>query len=306
MSERIASGQIPGSERPDESESSETQVLTELWTYPIKSAGGVKLQHSAVELRGLQYDRRWMLVDASGRLLTQRRHPKMRLIELEILPPDSHDVLCVTAPGMPPLRVPRRAQGVLVHTQVWKDQASGHSVSEAASAWFTAFLGTGCELLHMPDDDARAQQGKPFSSLLSFADGNPFHLVSQASVADLNARLARPVQASDFRPNLVVSGGRPYAEDYWRSIQIGPLRFQVVESCARCCVLNVSLNVGGDAQMTAEPLRTLASYRRHGQAVQFGQNMLQGAALHQPGSVLEVGMPVVTLERADTRNPSYA
>ena len=303
MSERVPTDmQQPDELNTAETNPSEPLILTELWTYPIKSAGGVRLQRSAVEMRGLEHDRRWMLVDASGKLLTQRRHPRMRLIELEILPPDFSDVLCIRAPGMPPLRVPRVAQGALVHTQVWKDTTSGHRVSGAASEWFSTFLGVACELLHMPDDDTRAQRGKPFSSLLSFADGNPFHLVTQASVADLNARLARPVLACDFRPNLVVSGGLPYAEDYWRFIQIGPLRFQVVESCARCCVPNVN----DEAQMTAEPLRTLASYRRRGQAVQFGQHLLQGESLFGPGGVLAVGMPVVILERADSRNPSYA
>ncbi|WP_407571693.1 MOSC domain-containing protein [Deinococcus altitudinis] len=277
-------------------------TLTELWTYPIKSVGGVRLTCSAVEPRGLEHDRRWMLVDARGELVTQRQHPKMRVIEVSLRPQDDAEhVLLVEAPGMSPLLVPRRPDGARVAARVWNDATSGLPVSAQASAWFSSYLGLPCVLLHMPDDDARAQQNKPFTSLLSFADGNPFHLVSETSVADLNTRLERPVVPLTFRPNLVVSGELPYAEDFWRLIRVGPLQFQVVESCARCSVLNVS----PQGEMTAEPLRTLARLRRRGKAVPFGQNMLQGAPYYRAGGVLEVGMPVVVVERAEVPNPSY-
>lgn len=276
-------------------------TLSELWIYPIKSAGGVRLERSAVEPRGLRHDRRWVLLSSSG-VLTQRQHPNMRLIQIELLPEtDTLSVLLVQAPGMPPLMVPRQPEGELRTTHVWNDATTGQVVSPAASAWFSTFLQTDCDLLYMPDDDTRAQQGKPFSSLLSYVDGNPFHLVTQASLADLNARLEHPTTALSFRPNLVISGGQPYAEDFWRLIRIGPLRFQVVESCARCSVLNVTV----EGRMGAEPLRTLAGYRRQGQAIQFGQHMLQGASLYQPDGLLEVGMPVVPLEVAESPNPSY-
>jgi uncharacterized protein len=277
-------------------------TLSELWTYPIKSAGGVRLLRAEIEPRGLKHDRRWMLATADGTILTQRHYPQMSLIELSLRPDtDPEHALLVEAPGMPPLRVPRRAEGELVSLQVWDDPVTGRVVSPGVSDWFSDFLKTDCRLLHMPDDDARAQRDKPFSSLLSYADGNPFHLVTEASVADLNTRLARPAATRSFRPNLVVRGGSPYAEDFWRRIQIGPLTFQVVESCARCSVLNVT----ADGHMTAEPLRTLAGYRRQGQAVQFGQNLLQGSSYYLSGSVLEAGMPVRVLEVATDRNPSY-
>jgi uncharacterized protein len=235
-------------------------------------------------------------------VLTQRQYPQMSLIELRVLPDtDPENALLVEAPGMPPLRVPRVAQGELVSLQVWDDPVTGRVVSPGVSDWFSAFLETDCRLLHLPDDDVRAQRDKPFSSLLSYADGNPFHLVTETSVADLNLRLTRPAELRSFRPNLVVRGGMPYAEDCWRQIQVGPLTFLVVESCARCSVLNVT----PDGRMGAEPLRTLAGYRREGQAVQFGQHLLQGAAHFQPGSLLEVGMPVTVVDLAAVRNPSY-
>lgn len=280
----------------------EPLILSELWTYPIKSAGGVSLQRSEVLPRGLKHDRRWMLLGSGGEVLTQRQFPQMRQIRVSLLPDtDAQDALWVEAPGMPPLRVPRSPLGPLCQARIWNDVTAAQSVSPTVSAWFSTFLNTDCQLLYMPGGAERAQSGKPFSSLLSFADGNPFHLVTEVSVADLNTRLARQVCAADFRPNLVLSGGLPYAEDHWRLISIGGVRIRVVESCARCGVLNVT----DDARMTAEPLRTLAGYRRQGQAILFGQNVMQGADLHRADSFLQVGTPVMVEKTSDIANPSY-
>ena len=282
-------------------------VLSALMVYPIKSAGGFSLTRARLEPRGLEHDRRWMVVKSDGHLATQREFPEMSLIRVSLTPGTDQDhVLLVEAPGMPPLPVPRVPEGPAVQTRVWDDAVTGVVVSRAASDWFGRFLAPGCDLLYMPDSAKRAQTGKPFSSLLSFADGNPFHLVGEASVAELNAQLTRRVGPETFRPNLVVSGAAPYDEDFWRRISVGPLEFLVVESTARCSVLNVSYDqFRATAQAGAEPLRTLARTRRRGQSVIFGQNMLQGPALFRPGSSLEVGWPVTVLERADVPNPTY-
>ena len=287
--------------RPDVSEH-EPLTLSALWTYPIKSAGGVRLQHSQVVPRGLKHDRRWMVMGSGQEVLTQRQWPQMRQIRVCLLPDtDAQDALWVEAPGMPQLRVPRSPQGPLIQARIWSDATAAHVVSPTVSAWFSTFLKTDCQLLYMPDEAERAQTGKPHRSLLSFVDGNPFHLVTQTSVDDLNTRLERQMCPGDFRPNLVLSGGQPYAEDHWRLIRIGDVRLKVVESCARCGVLNVT----DDARMSAEPLRTLAGYRRQGQAIQFGQNVMQGADLYRAGSFLQVGMPVVVEKTSDIANPSY-
>ena len=282
-------------------------VLSALMVYPVKSAGGFSLSRSRLEPRGLEYDRRWMVVKSDGSLATQREFPEMSLIRVSLMPTTDQDhVLLVEAPGMPALSVPRVPEGPVVQTRVWDDAVMGVVVSRAASSWFGRFLAPGCDLLYMPDTAERAQTGKPFSSLLSFADGNPFHLVCEASVAELNTRLTRSVSPETFRPNLVVRGAAPYEEDFWRRISVGPLEFLVVESTGRCSMVNVTSDQpGATVQAGAEPLRTMSRTRRRGQAVIFGQNMVQGPALFRPGSMLEVGWPVAVLERADVPNPTY-
>lgn len=272
-------------------------TLSALYIYPIKSAGGIPLQSSEVGPRGLRHDRRWMVVDPAGRLVTQREFPKMRLIRVRL----GSSGLEVEAPVMPPLEVPYQPQGEPRHAEVWGDAMSGVSVSAEAKRWFSLYLSEGCDLLYMPDEVERWQGGKPYRSLLSFADGNPFHLITEASVAYLNAQLRRPVTAETFRPNLVIGGGEAYSEDFWRRIQVAELRLAVVESCARCCVVNVT----PEGRMTAEPLRTLARTRSRGKAVLFGQHLVQDAPPAERFGYLKVGDMVEVLEVGSTANPVY-
>mgnify|MGYP001828911861 CR=1 FL=1 len=123
---------------------------------------------------------------------------------------------------------------------------------------------------------------------VGFADGFPFLLISQASLDDLNRRLAQPVAMLRFRPNLVVAGCEAFAEDGWRRIRVGELEFRVAKPCSRCIIPTIDPSTG---QRGVEPLRTLNSYRRRGNKVYFGQNLV-----HESAGRLAVGMPVEVLE----------
>ncbi|UQN09044.1 MOSC domain-containing protein [Deinococcus sp. QL22] len=273
-------------------------TLSALYIYPIKSAGRVSLNSAQIGPRGLHHDRRWMVVDAAQRPLTQRECPAMRLIEVAL----NENGLAVTAPRMPPLAVPWQPLGQRTTADMWGQQLGGISVSAEASAWFTAYLSQPCNLIFMPEQEQRWQpEGRPYRSQLGFADGNPFHLVSEVSVADLNLSLGRPVDTHNFRPNLVVSGGSAYQEDYWRLIRIGALTFEVVESCARCSVLNVT----AAGTRSAEPLRSMARLRREGQAIIFGQHLVQHAFYSERTGFLRVGDALEVVELGTTRNPVY-
>jgi uncharacterized protein YcbX len=269
-----------------------------LYIYPIKSAGGVALRHSELGPRGLNHDRRWMVTDAAGRPVTQREFPGMRLIGVTL----SAGGLSVLAPGMPPLSVPWQPQGGRRAVDMWGDPLSGVTVSAQATAWISAYLGGAFDLVHLPDDARRVQPDyKPYHSLLSFVDGNPFHLIGEASLAEFNRHLSRPVGHAEFRPNVVIGGAQPYAEDFWRRIRIGTVAFEVVESCARCAVVNVR----PDGTRGAEPLRALARVRRHGQAAVFGQHLVQDAPDADRTGRLQVGDAVQVVEAAQTVNPVY-
>ncbi len=280
-----------------------TLTVSALYIYPIKSAGGIPLLHSGIGPRGLTHDRRWMVIDAAGRPVTQREFSSMRLIGVAL----TDAGLRVTAPGRPDLTVPWQPQGERRAVDMWGNPLSGVTVSAEATTWASAFLGGDFDLVYLPDDVQRWQPAdRPYGSLLSFVDGNPVHLISEASLADFNRHLSRPVGHAEFRPNLVIEGSEAYAEDFWRRIRIGSNRadavaFEVVESCARCAIVNVQ----PDGTRGAETLRTLARVRRHGKAAVFGQHLVQDAPHDRRTGQLHVGDTVEVIAVDATVNPVY-
>lgn len=265
--------------------------LSALYRFPVKSLGGERLRRAEVDALGLAGDRRWMVVDAaSGRFLTQRQYGRMAQIAALWLDPAT---LHLGAPGRPGLRVAvPPADRALREVVVWRDSLAVPDAGDAAAQWLSEFLGQDCRLVHVPESRARqvdpayAQDG----DRVGFADGFPLLLIGQASLDDLAARVGRPLDMLRFRPNLVVEGAAPYAEDGWRRLRIGSVEFEVVKPCSRCAIPTLDPHSGARGD-DGEPLRTLASYRRDADGVYFGQNLIQ-----RGGGMLEVGMPVTLLD----------
>jgi uncharacterized protein YcbX len=258
--------------------------LSDLRLYPIKSCGGIAVDEWEVDERGLRHDRRWMLVDETGSFMSQRKLPRMALIKVRL----ESDGLVVDAPGMSSLQVPfGPPDGKPMLARVWNDLVEAQTVDD--DSWFSEFLGVSCKLVYLPDESVRqvdpayAEPG----DRVSLADGFPFLLISEASLADLNARLEQPLPMDRFRPNVVVGGCEPFAEDGWRGVRIGQLTFRVVKPCARCTITTVDHE---SATKGKEPLRTLARFRRAGNKVLFGQNLI-----HDETGTLRIGDPVQIL-----------
>ncbi len=254
--------------------------LTGLNIYPIKSARGIPLEVSAVDEFGLRYDRRWMVVDESGVFLSQRSHPRLALVA----PSLRGGMLQVDAPGMPTLQTPLHPkETVATRVTVWDDTCPATWVGDRAAEWFSGFLGYPCSLVHMAEQVVRPADPAfaPAGVRVSFADGFPFLIISEESLADLNGRLSKPLPMNRFRPNLVVAGAEPFAEDTWDVIQIGGIRLRVVKPCARCLVTTTDQASG---ERGKEPLRTLATYRKVNGEVMFGQN-----AVHEGTGRFRVG-----------------
>jgi uncharacterized protein YcbX len=228
-----------------------------------------------------------MIIDASGGFLTQREFPAMALIVPEL----EQGALRVMAPGMPELGVRTDLYGPRRDAVIWNDTCEVIDQGAAAAEWFTAYLGTECRLACWAPDVVRQVDPTraPPGAEVGFADGFPFLLALESSLADLNARLPEPLPMERFRPNLVVDGVAPFEEDHWKSFGINGITFSVVKPCARCAITTVDQRTG---RVAKEPLRTLATFRRvQGEGVMFGQNVL-----HNRGGTLEVGM-VVDVER---------
>lgn len=246
--------------------------LQDIYIYPIKSLGGIRLEEAVLEERGFRYDRRWMLVDKLGMFITQRTHPLLALLQVEIVA----DGLVVFHKQHPEQRIvipflPMTQR--FMQVTIWEDTVEGQVVQEEVSVWFQQILGLDCELVCMPLSTQRKLKEKYAvnGESVSFADGMPYLIIGQESLNDLNDRLEKPVPMDRFRPNLVFSGGTPFVEDEWKEIRIGEARFKVTKPCARCVLTTVDQ---ATAEKSKEPLKTLAAYRTFNNNVMFGQNML--------------------------------
>jgi len=267
--------------------------LTSIFIYPVKSLAGISVTAWPVTKTGLKYDRKWMLVDASGLFLSQRKLPRMALIHTLLT--DSELVLSAT--GMTDLAIPLEASGEeLISSTVWHHQGPALCVSHEADSWLSQFLGQPCRLVYQPDDCIRGVDpvyAKP-EDQTSFSDGFPFLIISEHSLAALNRSLDRPVSMSRFRPNLVVDGCNAYAEDEWREIRIGSIDFRLPKACSRCSVPAIDPNTGNTGK---EPLSTLNRLRNWNNKIYFGQN-----ALHDQCGLLSVG-DTVTVRLIGNKQP---
>jgi uncharacterized protein YcbX len=248
----------------------EPACLSSLYVYPIKSAAGFAPREWPVGALGLQYDRRWMVVRADGMMLTQRTHPRLG----QIHPTVGDGTLRIDTAGMPPLELPLEpGPSVAFPVTIWDDDCAATWAGERAARWFSDVLEADCSLVHIAESAARTVDPDyaPPGHRVGFADGFPFLLISEASLADLNRRLETPLPMNRFRPNLVIAGVEPFAEDHLGTFAIGDLRFTPVKPCDRCVITTTDQTTG---QRGVEPLRTLATYRRSNGKVLFGQNVI--------------------------------
>lgn len=268
-------------------------MLTAIRRYPVKSLRGDPVASATVEPWGLRGDRRWMLVDDAGVTITARECNQMLLLH----PTLTDEGLAVTAPGKPDLVVVRPDPADQRPVEVWGSRLTAARAGDEADAWFTAAMGRSAHLVYL-DDPTRRPTSPEFSNAddrVSFADGYPLLLTSEASLDALNdAVVARSEEASPllsmvrFRPSVVVSGAPAWAEDDWRRIRIGAAEFRLVKGCARCVLTTIDPDTAARAK---EPIASLARIRRWDGQTWFGVNLIPDT----PGVVINVGDPVEVL-----------
>lgn len=260
--------------------------VSALYLHPVKSLRGIRVERAELDARGLRGDRRWMVVDPEGGFLTQREHPRLALVHTALT--DGH--IQLTAPGMAPLTLPRVWDGPRQPVTVWRSTVPA-AAHPAGGGWLSDFLGRRCRLVHMPPDVHRAMNpdhARP-EERVSFADGYPLLITSQASLDALNQRLvqrgAAPVTMERFRPNVVVTGCAPFAEDALQRVAIGGVSFRGPKLCERCVVTTIDPETG--QRSGGEPLKSLAALHTVGGRICFGMNLI-----HDGPGALRVGDPV--------------
>jgi uncharacterized protein YcbX len=268
--------------------------LTSIHRFPVKSCRGESVDSAVVEPWGLAGDRRWMLVDESGSAITAREANRLVLVHPEL----TADGLLVAAPDLPTLAVPTPDPRRQTPVDLWKSELTAAPAGSEADAWFSKALGRSARLVYL-DDPTRRPTSPEFSEpddRVSFADGYPLLVATEASLAALNDVVAErsegahpPLPMARFRPNVVIAGSEAWAEDDWRRIRIGDAVFRAVKGCARCVITTIDPDT---AVREKEPIASLARIRRWDGATWFGVNLVPDTA----GVTIRVGDEVEVLD----------
>ncbi len=280
--------------------------VASLHIHPVKSARAVDVAEAKLLPSGLAGDRRWMIVDETGRFLTQREEPRLALLSAA----PTAEGLTVSAPGLPPLDVPcPTATAPQIVAFIWRSKATAR-VAESASHWLSGWLGHPLRLVWLPEGANR-----PLNTAFAkgpggvgFQDGYPVLIANTASLADLNARLESLAPMNRFRANIAIDGAVPWAEDAWLRLRIGETELELVKPCERCVITTLDQATGERAtpdRAGHEPLRTLQRVRKSADPRVKGALFGWNAVPRTPG-LIRVGDPVEVLSRRDAPWPIRA
>jgi uncharacterized protein len=247
-------------------------IISALYIYPIKSLGGITVDETLVEARGFEHDRRWVLVDKNNRFLSQREHAQMALISVSLEESGlkiQHQKLRIA-----PTLIPFKPQTTDFQSiTVWDDTINCQRVSDEADAWFSGVLGQEARLFYQPEESIRIvdQKYATESDHTSLSDGFPVLIISEASMDFLNEKSSETIEIQRFRPNIVFKNSIPHEEDSFADIAINDVLFEGAKPCARCIMTTIN---PATAEKGKEPLKSLTAYRKWGNKILFGENLL--------------------------------
>jgi uncharacterized protein YcbX len=259
--------------------------LSGIYIYPIKSLGGISITSSLVEKEGLEYDRRWMLVDEQHRFITQRELPELCLFELSDL---EYAFSVLHQPTGDKITIDKKYEPINhIEVSVWNDKVYGGLMPDELNYWFSKKTGIDCKLVKLMHSTNRlvTPPNTIESYTTSFADAYPVLMIGEASLTNLQTKTEEKILMNRFRPNIVFNGGHPHDEDMWVELKIGDAIFKNSKPCARCIITTIQQE---NAIKTPEPLRTLNTYRKANNSVYFGQN----AVVIKPG-VISIGNELI-------------
>ncbi|MFB7269285.1 MOSC domain-containing protein [Streptomyces sp. NPDC056244] len=275
-------------------------VLHALRIHPVKSMAGCTPGRALVEPWGLAGDRRWTLIDGTGKVVTQRQQPRLALARAEPGPEPDGGVR-LYAPGLEPLTVgvPEPQRGGTVAVDIFGTRVEAVPAGHEAHTWASSYLGVEVRLVHLDAPASRRPVDPLFArpgETVSFADGFPLLVTTLGSLDALNSLIARgdhekegPLPMDRFRPNLVVAGTEAWAEDRWRRVAVGEVVFRVAKPCGRCVITTTDQRT---AERGKEPLHTLGRHRRIDGRLIFGQNLVPECT-----GTVRVGDPFTVLDR---------
>ncbi len=255
-------------------------TITGLSIYPVKGCQAIHLDKMDVVNTGPLYDRQWMIVDANGKFISQRTHPKLAVIVTRVY----GGLLEISIPNHKPIVVIPTDEGSIIEATLHKTTLQTVEQSVEASCLLSDYLECDAKLVGFAKDTTRTvnpDYALPEGNQTLFSDAFPFLMISEESLEDLNARLESPMPMTRFRPNIVIKGLEPYGEDHLKRFRIGEIVFSVAKPCTRCTVTTVDQDTGVKGK---EPLLTLARYRNTEKGILFGANIV-----HDRPGIIKVG-----------------
>jgi uncharacterized protein YcbX len=265
--------------------------LAAIAVYPIKACRRIDRVTATLGATGLEGDRQWMVTRPDGRFLSQRTHPALA----RLAPRPVAGGLELGFPGRAPLAVADPPDGRAREVAVWDDRMRAADAGDVAAAWLSAALGEPVRLVRTSAETRRLADRAWVGEAdvpVSFADAYPILVCATASLEALNARLPVPVPMERFRPNLVLAGLAPFAEDGIRTVRVGTVVLRFVKPCTRCTVPSIDQDTG---QPSTDPAPALKEFRfdKALRGVTFGVNAV---ATGPRGAALDVGAPVEVLD----------
>ena len=263
-----------------------TPYISQLFYFPVKSLKGSKLDVMSIDEFGPQWDRRFMLVDKTGRFVTQRQLPKMGQISASI----NENTLVFTFDEQHRLVNLKDLNAIdqYMDVKVWGDEVRARLINGEINAWLSEILNREVLLCYMGDDTHRqvdlefAQKG----DRASFSDGFPFLIISEASVEFLANELGRKLALERFRPNIIVGGCDAFSEDQWKKIKINGVEFDIVKPCSRCVIPTLDL---ATSAKQPDVMQVMLKHRKQGKNVMMGQNAIhRGLGEINVGDLIEV------------------
>ena len=271
--------------------------ISEIKTYPVKSLQEISLQEAMITVRGLEFDRNWMITDSKYKFITQRQLPALAAIHVSL----KEDILILEAKKISSFIInPPTDKSNFIDTVIWKDKCKGIDEGADISKWLTDVLGKWngdqLKLVRFVKDFKRPVDPnylKGEKAHTAFTDGFPFLITSEESLQLLNKKLvennAKEIPMNRFRPNIVIKGEQPFAENDFDTLyaQSGEYSFGIRKPCQRCKTTIVDQKTG-IVENPKKPLSTLIRMNPFPdlKGAFFGQN---ATLLNGDGELISVG-----------------
>ena len=271
--------------------------ITDLFIYPVKSLKGIALKESITALRGLQYDREWMVTTSDYEFITQREIPLMSTIEVSI---DSDDLI-LSSKNNTKFKVPLLSSNTnVIKSSVWGDICDAYDEGDDVSLWLTNLLGQykgkSLRLVRYASQGLRPVPSKYLDGMeaqSAFSDQFPYLITSWESLDKLNEGLikngSQVAEMDRFRPNIIVKGINNLEKKTSQNLlcQKSGYNFGLRKPCKRCKIITINQD-DGKIDNPKEPLATLTSLRFSDEikGAFFGQNAI---LLSNKNYILKVG-----------------